>query len=103
MSGIEAIAAERKRQIEAEGWDHAHDAEHSDGSLAVAAACYALTGHALHIDDPRGGGAVVPFWSVSLWPWDRKWWKPKDRRRDLVRAGALTAAEIDRLDLAATR
>jgi hypothetical protein len=26
------------------------------------------------------------------------WWKPKDRRRDLVRAAALIIAEIERLD-----
>ena len=34
------------------------------------------------------------------WPhtWDASWWKPKDRRRDLVRAGALIIAEIERLD-----
>ena len=31
------------------------------------------------------------------WPWSDKWWKPKDKIRDLVRAGALIAAEIDRL------
>jgi hypothetical protein len=31
------------------------------------------------------------------WPWSFEWWKPKDRIRNLVRAGALIAAEIDRL------
>ena len=30
--------------------------------------------------------------------WDSEWWKPKDRRRDLIRAGALIVAEIERLD-----
>lgn len=29
-----------------------------------------------------------------------KWWKPKSQRENLVRAGALIAAEIDRLDRA---
>jgi hypothetical protein len=38
-----------------------------------------------------------------LWPWSVQWWKPKDRRRDLVRAGALIVAEIERLDRAAAR
>lgn len=28
----------------------------------------------------------------------RDWWKPKDRRRNLVKAGALIVAEIERLD-----
>lgn len=36
-----------------------------------------------------------------FWPWQRKWWKPKDPRRDLVRAGALIIAEIERIDRAA--
>jgi hypothetical protein len=32
------------------------------------------------------------------WPWDERWWKPSnDPIRDLVKAGALIAAEIDRL------
>jgi hypothetical protein len=38
-----------------------------------------------------------------VWPWSREWWQPKDRRRDLVRAGALIVAEIERLDRAASR
>lgn len=32
------------------------------------------------------------------WPWSREWWKPKNPRRDLVKAGALIVAEIERLD-----
>lgn len=31
----------------------------------------------------------------DLWPWDRIWWKPKDRKSDLVRAGALALAGAD--------
>jgi hypothetical protein len=30
-----------------------------------------------------------------------EWWKPTNRRRDLVKAGALILAEIERLDRAA--
>lgn len=32
-------------------------------------------------------------------PWDNEWWKPSpdDRKRELVKAGALIAAAIDRL------
>lgn len=44
-------------------------------------------------------GSGVALWRV-LWPWDREWWKPKDRRRNLVRAAALLIAEIERLDRA---
>lgn len=35
------------------------------------------------------------------WPWHRVWWKPSTRRRNLVKAGALILAEIERLDRAA--
>ena len=35
---------------------------------------------------------------LRLWPWSDKWWKPSDDPvRNLVKAGALLAAEIDRL------
>jgi hypothetical protein len=84
------VLAERQRQISAEGWDAAHDNEHWDGSMAQAAACYALG------NDGVSGKREF----VSLWPWDRSDWKPKDDRRNLVRAAALILAEIERLDRA---
>lgn len=30
------------------------------------------------------------------WPWEPRWWKPKDVLTDLIRAGALCLAEADR-------
>lgn len=80
-TGIELIATERQRQIEGEGCSQEHDDEHAGGELADAAACYAM-------------GRQLP-----VWPWDIDWWKPtpNDRVRELVKAGALIAAEIDRL------
>jgi len=84
-SALDDIASERKRQIEGEGWTAEHDDAHDRGEMASAAACYCIP-----IRDP-----VPP---PSNWPWDAKWWKPKDRRRDLVRAAALIVAEIERLD-----
>ncbi|WP_370193275.1 MULTISPECIES: hypothetical protein [Aurantimonas] len=94
MNGIESIAAERQRQVEQEGWTAEHDDRNEPGDLARAAACYAA--HAAMPDKGRDYLQGVPL----DWPtrWDWKWWKPKDRRADLVRAGALIAAEIDRLD-----
>ena len=83
--GVGLIAAERQRQVSVEGWTPGHDDEHTDSTIAHAAACYAY-------------GA--PFISgVTVWPWDASWWKPtpNDRVRELVKAGALIAAEIDRL------
>lgn len=81
------VLAERCRQIEAEGWTSAHDDEHlMRGSLAAAAACYALSAAGLKNAAPSG------------WPWSIEWWKPTTPRRDLVKAGALILAEIERLD-----
>ena len=93
MAGTDDIAAERARQIEAEGWTPDRDDEYICGQLARAATCYAY-----RAGWPESGG---PSNEVShLWPWHKSWWKPTDRRRDLVKAGALIAAEIDRLDRA---
>lgn len=41
----------------------------------------------------------------DAWPttWAEDWWKPKNPRRDLVRAAALLIAEIERLDRAALK
>lgn len=86
MNGSELITAERIRQVEVEGWHAAHDDnEHDFGALISAAICYANT---------EPGDATEPI----DWPWDSKWWKPSpDPVRNLVKAGALIAAEIDRL------
>lgn len=94
---IRAIEDERLRQVHDEGWDAAHDDEHWDGGLALAAACYAsLAAAAAQNGSPAEvyQAAEPPF----RWPWERKWWKPKNPRRDLVRAAALIVAELDRID-----
>lgn len=88
MNGIELIAQERKRQIEEEGWTAEHDDKWTCGELTKAAAFYALYG----VELPAGLGFVS-----ELWPWGMQWCKPKNRLRNLARAGALIAAEIDRL------
>lgn len=98
MSGIEAIAAERQRQMDVEGWTPEHDDEHQDGSLVGAAMAYIAQVHGYKLS------GWAEFLSkekwIAHWPtsWHRDWYKPKDKRADLVRAGALIAAEIDRLD-----
>ncbi len=94
------VLAERKRQIESEGWTTEHDDAHRDFDLEAAAACYAFA------------SCTWPFGSVrevaenavnTLWPWGLKWWKPTNRRRNLVKAGALILAAIERLDRTAHR
>jgi hypothetical protein len=60
--------------------------------LAMAAACYATP--PTHRDQP------MPM----LWPWSGMDWRPSaDRVRELAKAGALIAAEIDRLNRETTR
>lgn len=89
------IQAERMAQIEREGWTLPHDDSHANGEMAQAAGCYAL-----HAGQPPAA-QVAHGMAPQDWPWDARWWKPKDRRRDLVRAAALIVAEIERLDRAA--
>lgn len=90
------VLAERQRQVDVEGWTPEHDDEHDDGSMAAAAAAYALAGH------PAVGSATAEkLWEAAGWA--ACWFRPKDTRRNLVRAGALILAEIERLDRAAAR
>ncbi len=92
MNGIERIAAERARQIKVEGWTPQHDAEHNGQELLAAADCYIAT---VFDDIPNYD---PESYSVTHWPWDSSYWKPStDPIRNLEKAGALIAAEIDRL------
>lgn len=83
------ITDERDRQIKVEGWSAAHDDEHATGEMLHAAVIYLHWG--TDRAAPMNGG--VPM----SWPWSAEWWKPKDRKTNLVRAGALMVAERDRL------
>ncbi|MCR2775520.1 ead/Ea22-like family protein [Enterobacter kobei] len=85
------VVAERQRQKTIEGWTPEHDDEHCNGELAMAAVCYINETGTVN----RNGGKP---WG---WPWDASWWKPNARRRNLVKAGALILAEIERIDRAA--
>lgn len=97
--GAELIAEERNRQIEKEGWDSEHD-DHSGGALAVAGACYALNCES--VISTRANESLRYHYeieSAKLWPWEKDWWKPTPEYpiKQLTKAGALIAAEIDRL------
>jgi hypothetical protein len=101
-SALRDVIAERKRQVEKEGWSTDHDDDHEDGSLARAAAAYAWAASRW---DRAGlkdieGNSFVAFILRTIWPddWSYEWWKPKSKRRDLVRAAALTLAEIEKID-----
>lgn len=97
MNAIDLITTERQRQIEDENYSQEHDDEHINGELAQAASCYAWPA-------PR------PIVVKKAWPWALEDWKPElfgvgadddekraARIRVLIKAGALLAAEIDRL------
>ncbi|MBX3580092.1 MAG: hypothetical protein KF723_23055 [Rhizobiaceae bacterium] len=94
------VLAERERQLEVEGWSSDHDDKHDSGEIASAAAAYALPDPSFRLKR-NGEGQVVAV--PRVWPWSAEWWKPKSRRQNLVRAGALILAELDRLDRAAER
>ncbi len=84
--GASLISVERERQVAVEGWTPDHDDEHTESELLAAAICYAHNAGNFKMTSPRA------------WPWSEDAWKPTgDRIRDLTKAGALIAAEIDRL------
>lgn len=95
------IAAERSRQIHVERFTLAHDDAHSGDELAAAAGVYALDDTAIvRRGEPWHGHDFI---RKQYWPWAPRWWRPHDRRRDLIRAGALIVAEIERLDRECSR
>lgn len=83
------VLVERHRQVAGEGWEAARDDSMTREELALAAAIYAA---------PETSGDASP--RNRILP---KWFKPRSRRRDLVKAGALILAEIERLDRAKGR
>lgn len=83
------VIAERQRQRAVEGWTSEHDDAYQNSELADAAACYAIHAHNQGFSTP------------AHWPWSPDWWKQSGARRDLVKAGALILAEIERIDRAA--
>ena len=98
MTGLEIISKERHRQISEEGYTINSDQENDNEELACAAAAYAT---------PKMKRTYLYRWDrdkgyiPSIFPkeWMIKYWKPSpdNRIKELAKAGALIAAEIDRL------
>lgn len=90
-TGIELITEERNRQISSEKFSYDHDDAHTEGELAYAATRYA--GNHDQLPSIKKGEFPPP-----KWPWGG-FWKPSpdNRIKELAKAGALIAAEIDRL------
>lgn len=95
------VLTERQRQVTAEGWSSKHDDKYKNTELAFAASCYAFHAAAATWDLEDDGIPYDSHPAPKQWPWDPSWWKPTDARRDLVKAGALILAEIERIDRAA--
>lgn len=98
LTGAELISDERRRQVEVEGFTSEHDdIEQLDFDLSSVGALYAL-----HASLEKTPNMSMLFEKIfSYWyPWGKKYWKPtapNDTIKQLVKAGALIAAEIDRL------
>lgn len=99
--GAMLIAKERSRQVEEEGYTSKHDDSHTTGDLARAGACYAFDYISQVYGLDEGCGQV----GEDLWPWGGGTMRtipgmkltPGNAIKQLTKAGALIAAEIDRL------
>lgn len=102
-TGAEQISIERKRQIDVEKYIVEKDVEsYGNGQLMGAAGCYLSSAFNKLTNSPKGVRFQVmnPIGVYTdAWPWDDKYDKrdKHDAVRQLVIAGALIAAEIDRL------
>lgn len=97
MNGAELIAAERQRQIDVEGWTAEHDDAHTKCQMLIAGCGYATLTYMQVHNSPEllELAQTIP---PPDWPWEKNWWKPSTNPiRNLIKAGALIAAEIDRL------
>lgn len=88
------VVRERTRQIDDLGHSLANDDNYDEGVLSGAGAAYALNAS-------KQLGLYIGYQSSKIpefFAWDKKHWKPKTPREDLVRAAALIIAEIEKID-----
>lgn len=101
QTGIDKIWKERLRQIHTEGYDSDHDSQHTLGEIAEGARCY-LTAALEQIYQETNHNAFLDSQTLKDefckdWPWEFDTFKPsEDYQRNLVKAGAMIAAELDR-------
>ena len=98
-TGIEFISEERLRHPNVEGWTEERDLQYTDEYLASVAACYAMPEK--QRDKYQSYSMELKNFFPRWWPesWAIRWWKPtpENRIKELAKAGALIAAEIDRI------
>jgi len=104
MISLYLITEERKRQIREKGYDDKHDDDHDTEQLIRAAQCYlnqvSIKSQVMNINDSYNNKLKL-YRAVERpkdWPpeWLPESWNPDSPIRDLVKAAALIAAEIDR-------
>ena len=86
-SGIELIIEERVKQIAKYHYHGMHDVLYTNKELLFAALAY--------LNEALYGGNV----GIEDWPWDIKYFKNEGYIESLKKAGALIAAELDRIQL----
>lgn len=94
------VIGERNRQIEQEHYSIKHDDSYQNNELPRAAASYVnnVVSRGWVFSSVYGPEVYQSEEVPDLWPWSDEHWKPKNPRRDLVKAAALIIAEIDRMD-----
>ena len=83
------IIKESRRQADTQDCLPSYADIYDPGVLALAACCYALPKRERQSIHSSG----VSIWRV-LWPFGDEWWKPQDRRANLVSAAAFLISEI---------
>lgn len=98
INGVAVIAKEREEQISKHNWSVQHDIDvNKDGQLVQAAVSYLSATNRVRLKTAYGLMTVRP---LDIWPsnWGTNWFKANDDKiKNLSKAGALIAAEIDRL------
>ena len=99
IDGTGRIQAERQRQITEEGFSLLQDEKYVKQELIKAARGYLVAAEFAEVLQDDFCTNLLP---PTYWPWQLHWWRPSaDPIRNLEKAGALIAAEIDRLKRAA--
>jgi len=116
--GVTAVAAERRRQIQEEGFSAEHDKHHVSNALLYAALCYldpvkkyvkvheggvffggSMTTAVPTINLPSGPEGPGEYYILprQFWPFEIEWWKPcpHNRVREIVKGLALGVAHLD--------
>lgn len=98
MSALIDVAAERRRQVDVEGWTPEKDDDHTPGELALAGAAWALAAA------EEGGESAFGISPEDAWPFEGGFrTEGKDARRRMVIAAALLLAAAEANDRAMIR